>query len=141
MRYLLDTNVVSELAVKHPNQRVLHWLSQHNVEDTYLNVITIGELSKGVERLPASKRREALGSWLQGDLLARFSERVLIIDVDTMLTWGRLTSHLSRVGRILPVMDSLIAALAVQHHCVLVTRNVGDFAGTGVTLINPWNEA
>ena len=138
MRYLLDTNVISEMVAKRPDPRVLRWLSAQNPDDIYLSVITIGELSKGIERLPASKRKETLRSWLHDDLLARFSGHILTLDVDVMLTWGRMTSRLQRSGRPLPAIDSLLAVLAEHHHCVLVMRNAADYSDIGLTVLNPW---
>lgn len=141
MRYLLDTNVISELVSKQPSPKVVQWIDDSDASDmdlVLLSAITIGELRKGVEKLPDSKRKDTLLAWLKDDLLVRFSGRVLSIDVDVMLTWGALVGRLERVGRPLPAMDSLIAALAIHHNCGLVTRNEADFKDTGVTVINPW---
>ena len=138
MRYLLDTNVISELIAKHPNQRVVEWIDGHDPTSIYLSVLTIGELRKGIEKLPPSTRKDILLDWLNDDLLVRFSGRILTLDVDAMLIWGELTGRLEREGKPRPAIDSLIAALALHHRCHLVTRNEGDFAGTGVSTINPW---
>jgi len=138
MRYLLDTNVISELVAKHPNEQVIQWLDQLDPDDIYLSVITIGELRKGIEKLPESQRKNALRTWLNDELLIRFRERILALDVDVMLTWGTLMGNLERGGRPLAAMDSLIAALGLHYSCLLVTRNEDDFKGTGVTVINPW---
>ena len=107
-------------------------------EEIGVSVITIGELLKGIEKLPDSKRKETLREWLNNDLLVRFSGRILVIDGPVMQTWGALMGRLEREGRPLPAMDSLIAALALHHHCCLATRNEDDFRDTGVTLVNPW---
>ncbi len=138
VKYLLDTNVISELVTKQPNQQVVRWIDALDADSVYLSAITIGELSKGIERLPDSSRKETLRAWLNDDLLVRFAGRVLSLDVDAMLTWGRLTAQVEFIGRRLPAIDSLIAALAIHHNCSLVTRNEHDFNDTGVTLINPW---
>jgi predicted nucleic acid-binding protein len=138
MKYLLDTNVIPELVARQPDPRVVQWLDSLDPNSIYLSVITIGELRKGIEKLPDSQRKETLSDWLSNDLLVRFSGRVLMLDVEVMLTWGALMGQLERQGRPLPAMDSLIAALARHHHCSLVTRNEGDFAATGITIVNPW---
>ena len=138
MKYLLDTNVISELIARKPNARVVEWIDALDPGSVYLSVITIGELSKGIEKLTESPRKDKLRAWLSDDLLVRFDARVLSLDMEVMQTWGRLVAQLERTGRSLPAIDSLIAALAVHHHCSLVTRNEGDFKDTGVTLINPW---
>jgi tRNA(fMet)-specific endonuclease VapC len=123
---------------KQPNQRVVQWIDSLDADSVYLSAITIGELRKGIEKLPDSPRKGSLQAWLTDDLLVRFSSQVLSLDVDAMLAWGALAGRLESAGRPLPAMDSLIAALAVHHNCVLVTRNEYDFTGTGVTVINPW---
>jgi tRNA(fMet)-specific endonuclease VapC len=139
MKYLLDTNVISELVAKQPDQRVLQWIDSLDPNSVYLSVITIGELRKGIEKLPDSKRKAVLDEWLNDDLLIRFRGRILVLDVDAMLTWGELMGRLERTGKPPPAIDSLIAALALHHNCNLVTRNEDDFIGTGVAIVNPWN--
>lgn len=138
MRYLLDTNAISELIAKHPDERVIQWVDELDPASVYLSVITIGELRKGIEKLLASRRRDKLRAWLTDELLVRFRDRILVLDVDAMLVWGELVGRLERRGRPLPAIDSLIAALALTHSCTLVTRNEADFAGTGLKLANPW---
>ncbi len=139
MKYLLDTCVVSELIAKQPNQTVLDWLNTQPNQDLYLSAITIGELVKGIGKLPDSKRKSSLQDWFNDDLLVRFAARILPLDLDAMVLWGLLISRLEPQGRILPLMDSLIAAIALQGTFTLVTRNEKDFAGTGLTIFNPWN--
>jgi tRNA(fMet)-specific endonuclease VapC len=100
--------------------------------------ITNGELHKGVEKMADSKRKTSLREWLNSDLLLRFSGRVLTLDVHVMMTWGMVKAQQEKIGRPLPAFDSLIAALALHHNCVLATRNETDFASTNVPIINPW---
>lgn len=138
MKYLLDTNVISELIARQPNPRVVQWINQVDPNMVYLSVITIGEIRKGVEKLAVSKRRQAIEEWLEADLLVRFEGRILEISVQTMLTWGELVGRLEKQGKPLDAVDSLIAAIALQGACVLVTRNESDFQGTGVSVLNPW---
>ena len=138
MNFLLDTNVISELVARQPNARVLEWIESVDPDRVFLSVVTIGELRKGIEKLPASRRRTALSDWLATDLTARFRGRILVLDIDTMLTWGRLTGRLEKLGRPLPAIDSLIAALALHHNCTLVTRNEDDFRHAGISVVNPW---
>ncbi len=139
MNYLLDTCLISEIIAKQPNQRVLDWLDTQVPETLYLSVITIGEIAKGISKLPTSQRQEALTKWLNETLTHRFENRILGLDVATMVLWGNLVGQLELNGRPLPVMDSLIAAIALKNTLALVTRNEKDFAGTGVVIINPWN--
>ena len=139
MNYILDTNVISELVAKQPNQGVVDWIDSLDPNHVFLSVITIGELRKGIEKLSESSRKEALHDWLITDLLSRFSGRILPLDIEVMLTWGTLTGQLERIGRPLPAIDSFIAALALHHGFILATRNEHDFKDTGIALINPWS--
>ncbi|MGI8910992.1 MAG: type II toxin-antitoxin system VapC family toxin [Rubrobacteraceae bacterium] len=140
MRHLLDTNVVSELIAREPDPRVVQWVDDLDPHGVYLSVVTVGELQKGVEKLPDSRRKRDLREWLEGDLLVRFDGRILIFDVGAMLAWGAMMGRLERVGMPLPAMDSIIAALAIHHDCTLATRNEADFEGTGVRVANPWGQ-
>lgn len=139
MTYLLDTCLISELVAKQPNQKVLDWVDAQIPETLYLSVITIGEIAKGICKLTPSKRKESLTTWLNETLPNRFEHRILTLDVSTMVLWGNLVGQLEQNGRPLPAMDSLIAAIALQHSLSLVTRNEKDFAGTGVIIVNPWS--
>ena len=139
MTYLLDTCLISELVAKQPNQKVLDWVDAQIPETLYLSVITIGEIARGICKLTPSKRKESLTTWLNETLPNRFENRILTLDVSTMVLWGNLICQLEQNGRPLPAMDSLIAAIALQHSLSLVTRNEKDFAGTGVVIINPWS--
>ncbi|MDD1421542.1 type II toxin-antitoxin system VapC family toxin [Dolichospermum sp. ST_sed1] len=139
MTYLLDTCLISELVAKQPNQKVLDWVDAQMPETLYLSVITIGEIAKGICKLTPSKRKESLTTWLNETLPNRFEHRILTLDVSTMVLWGNLICQLEQNGRPLPAMDSLIAAIALQHSLSLVTRNEKDFAGTGLIIVNPWS--
>lgn len=136
--YLLDTCTISEFVVKQPDPKVLDWFTNQPPETVYLSVITIGEITKGIQKLPGSRRRIELEAWL-AEVLVEFQQRIVGIDLATMILWGELTGRLEPQGRMLPTLDSLIAAIALQHSLAVVTRNEKDFAGTGVTIFNPWN--
>ncbi|MBC8076049.1 MAG: type II toxin-antitoxin system VapC family toxin [Chloroflexales bacterium] len=138
MNYLLDTNVISELVAKQPNQKVVDWIDGRDPDTVYLSVITIGELRKGVEKLPPSKRRDALMDWLTTDVLIRFQGRIAAITIEVMLTWGQLTGQLEQAGLSMAAVDSFIAAIAREGGYTLVTRNEADFQHTGVAIVNPW---
>ena len=139
MKYLLDTCVISELVAKRPNPKVVDWIDQLDPDSVYLSVITIGEICKGIEKLPDSSRKTALLAWLTEELLSRFSARILSTDTAVMLEWGQLIGGLELQGQKMPAIDSLIAATARHYHCHLVTRNEQDFQQADVVMINPWD--
>ena len=85
MKYLVDTNVISELIARQPNPKVVAWIDQLDPGIVYVSVISIGEIRKGIEKLRASKRKEAIKDWLDTDLLIRFQGRIVEISVETML--------------------------------------------------------
>lgn len=138
MSYLLDTCVISELASKRPDPRVTRWIDSVDPESVYLSTVTIGEIRKGIEKARDPKRKEALESWLRDELLVRFQDRMVVLDIGVFLEWGGLMGRLESRGAPMPAMDSLVAAAALHHHLVLVTRNEVDFLNSGVNLFNPW---
>lgn len=138
MNYLLDTNVISEMISRAPNQKVIDWIDGLDPETVYMSIVTVGELHKGIEKLAPSRRKEQLDRWLKGDLLLRFSGKIVDITIDVMLVWGELTSRLEREGKPMPAIDSLIAASVLEGHFTLVTRNEDDFKYAGISIINPW---
>jgi predicted nucleic acid-binding protein len=104
----------------------------------FLSVIKGGELKRGIDKIPDSKRRRRLSNWLNGDLLVRFGERVLPINVAVALAWGSLVAQTRAAGTPIPAIDSLVAATAAVHGSTLVTLNVGDFEAAAIPLLNPW---
>jgi predicted nucleic acid-binding protein len=140
MKYLLDTCVISELVAKQPNSHVLGWIDSVDPDGVYLSVITIGEITKGIEKLPNSKRRQELNDWLENELLIRFQENLIDLGANILIKWGQLNARLEINGQKMPAIDSLIAATALEHGLVLVTRNEADFVGTGVEILNPWKQ-
>ena len=140
MSFLLDTCVVSELVKKNPRRQVVDWIDAQEESTLYLSALTIGELEKGVVKLPASRRKARLASWVRRDLAARFIGRVLSIDPRIASRWGALVGESERRGIPLPVVDSLIAATALVNDLQIVTRNVEDFSRCGVDCIDLWSE-
>lgn len=136
--FLLDTNVVSELVRPKPEARVAHWIEGIDEILLHLSVLTLGEIRKGIVSLRDPARQVTLGAWLDGDLVVRFTDRILPIDEAVADRWGRLAAEAETAKRSLPVIDGLLAATALQHNLTLVTRNVKDVAITGVPLFNPW---
>ncbi len=135
MNCLIDTNVLSELRRPQPQPAVLNWFEKHPRCMLYLSVLTLGEIRKGIAKMPLGQRRDALDHWLERDLPVYFSGRLLPVDAATADTWGQLSG---RVQRPLPAIDGLLAATAIRHGMSLVTRNTQDFEDLGLPVINPW---
>jgi predicted nucleic acid-binding protein len=136
--FLLDSNVISEVVRPGPEPLVLEWLEAADESLLYLSVLTLGEIRKGIATLPQSKRRAQLETWLEVELRARFSGRVLPIDAGVADRWGLLTAEATRRGKTLATIDALLAATAFHFNLTIVSRNANDFAPTSVPLLNPW---
>ena len=139
MKYLLDTCLVSELIKKEPNPKVVTWLDSRDEESLFLSVLTMGELQKGVSKLPDNDRKETLQNWIESDLTERFAGRILDVNLGISLVWGRLLGANELEGVSLPVMDSLIAATAIANGMTVVTRNVKDMGRCTSKVLNPWD--
>ena len=137
MRVLLDTNVISEIRRPRADARVVQRVRDLQPQDTFMSVITIGELVYGMTRLPAGKKRRELEAWLIA-LEQSYASRILPVDSETARAWGEIAAAVGANARTLPPQDGLIAATALRHGLHLMTRNTKDFEGTGVLLINPW---
>ncbi len=138
MRLLLDTNVLSEVTRPSPDARVLEWLDGLDEDRSYISVVSIAEIRRGVALMDEGRKREALVEWLARDLPQRFEQRVLPVDEAVALAWGDLMGLAKRRGRGLSSMDGMIAATAITHQLTLATRNTKDFEGFGVELFDPW---
>lgn len=138
MKYLLDTNIISELIAKQPNKKVLDFISSINEEDIYISVITIGEIKSGIENVSSINKKNKLTLWFEQDLLSRFQNRIIDIDTNTMITWGKINQHLKSIGKPLPIMDSLIASSCIYSDFTLLTRNEKDFQNLDIKMINPF---
>jgi toxin FitB len=136
--FLLDTNCISELVSSRPEPLIVDWLQATDEGLLYLSVLTLGEIRKGVALLSQGKRRTRLETWLEVELQARFSGRILPIDGVVADRWGVLAAESKRKGKPLAVIDGLIAATALEYNLTVVSRNAGDFANTQVSVLNPW---
>ncbi|WP_199535596.1 type II toxin-antitoxin system VapC family toxin [Rhodohalobacter sp. SW132] len=115
MSYLIDTCCISELVKKKPNPNVVRWFADRDEFSMYLSVITFGELRKGIEKLPDSKKKKELNRWVKEDLNQRFKNRVLSIDMEEVNKWGEILATAEQKGKPLPAIDTLIAATAQVH--------------------------
>ena len=137
--YLLDTNVVSEPSKPNPERKVLRWLDAAEESSLFLSVLSIGEIRRGIHALTHGAKRKRLELWLASIRRDRFRSRILAVNAAVAEKWGELMANADRAGRSLPIVDALQAATALEYELVLVTRNVTDFAGTGVEILNPWD--
>ena len=136
MSCLVDTNVLSEPARAKPDPRVVDWL-RVNESELYISTLTVGEIRRGIERLPAGKRHDQLLAWLQ-KLCDCMKGRILTFNLSTAHVWGQLKAGWDGQGITLPSLDSQIAATAHRHSLTLVTRNTKDFEKAGVRILNPF---
>jgi toxin FitB len=140
MNYLLDTCLISELAKSKPDEKVVDWVLSENETSFYVSVLTFGELHKGVEKLPESKKKEELQVWIEDELKNRFQNRIIGIDMRVSILWGKIQCFAEKKGKPMPAIDSLIAATGIAYELTIVTRNVTDMEQSGVKLLNPWLE-
>ncbi len=135
-RYLIDTNVLSEIRKgDRANRGVRDWFEQNVGADMWLSVLVVGELQRGVKLI---RRRdpvaaESLAKWV-GTIVDEYADQILDVDLGVALTWSRLG-----VPDRVPIVDGLLAATALTHDLVLVTRNESDVEATGVQIFNPFN--
>jgi predicted nucleic acid-binding protein len=134
MIYLVDANVLSEPTRARPDSRVVAWLTAHE-GDFVVDSIVLGELSFGILALPKGRKRLKLEGWFKAVVRAI---ECLPWDAAVSLRWARLVVDLKKKGATLPVLDTMIAATALEHDLTVVTRNVRDFKRTGVKVLDPF---
>jgi toxin FitB len=135
-KWLLDTNVISELSRHSPHPSVNDWLA-NNIQHSVLSAVSIGELEYGVQKMPAGAKKRLLQRWLDS-MIVDFGTRIWSVDMPTWREYGHLKRELELLGRRQDDMDILIASAAITHGLTLVTRNTKHFEDTGCQLINPW---
>jgi predicted nucleic acid-binding protein len=140
MNFLLDTNVISEWTKPQPDIHVIEWLASVDEDRVFLSVITLAEIRYGIERMSAGTRRNSLSEWLENELPQRFEARILTVDASVADVCGRIMYRKTRRGKVPTVADSILAATAQVYHLALVSRNIKDFEGLDLTLLNPWTE-
>lgn len=137
MSYLVDTCVLAELTYSRPAAAVVAWLKQADPDSLHGSSLTLGEIEKGVERLPTGSEKARLRRWAE-ELCSEWRGRIVAVDEIVALEWGRLLARAERQGQPLPVVDALIGASAVVRGLTVVTRNESDIARTGAAVFDPW---
>lgn len=138
MSYLLDTCVVTECLKPDPEPGVLDWLDSNDSPGLYLSVLVAGEIRQGIAHVAGTKKAREIEQWLVQRLLPRFDHRILPVDDAVAARWGDIRGTAIAKGRTLPVIDSLLAATAIEHRLTVVTRNTRDFEPTGAEVFSPW---
>lgn len=145
MSYLLDTCILSKLRKlnKNPDKKLENWLAKHEEDAYFISVLTLGEIQTGISKLNMKKKEEKnkrliLEDWFQEQLLPRFAHRICPVDVEVILTWGRMMGESQQQGKVIPTVDGLIAATAIARNLTVVTENIKDFLETKARLFNPW---
>jgi predicted nucleic acid-binding protein len=135
---VLDTNVVSEPLRPQPDAAVLRWLDDQDPRTLYLTATTAAELLSGIEALPAGRRRKDLQEAIEAQVFPLFAGRVLPFDERAAAVFARVNAQATAAGNRISFADGTIASIALAHGFMLATRNIKDFRGTGVQLVNPW---
>lgn len=141
MKFLVDTNVVSEWVKLRPDPGVVDWMTEVDEDRVFISVISLAELRRGIERMPDGNRRSRLDEWLREELPQRFERRVVLVDHMVAEAWGRIVARCEMAGRPISTMDGFIAASAEVHDMALVTRNVSDFEFSVKEVVNPWTKS
>jgi toxin FitB len=137
---LLDTNVLSELMKPRPSPEVVRWTTTRSASMLYISSVTQAEILHGIQLLPKGQRRAALQSAADAMFDEEFGGRILPFDSAAARPYAEIAAERSRTGRPISQFDAQIAAIARAHGAELATRNVDDFGGCGITLINPWTD-
>lgn len=136
-RYLLDTNIISNVTKPTPSESLIEWMAEQPDEDLFMASLTVAEIWEGLLEKPAGKKRAQLERWFAGPEgpQSLFAGRVLPFDEKASLIWGRLMAEGARAGRPRSALDMIVAAIAEANGCVLVTDNERHFSG--LSFINP----
>jgi hypothetical protein len=140
MGWLLDTNVLSELRRLRPEQRVLDFVAAQPLETLYVSSVTFAEIRFGIELAGNADLRAQLNDWLAHKVRPMFDQRVLAITEDIMLKWRLLVEYGRKAGHTFSQPGLIIAATALHHGLIVVSRDTGDFQRAGVPLLNPWTD-
>lgn len=135
---VVDTNVISELSRDRPDRMVVGWLDAVDLERLVITAVTADELLYGVECLPAGRRADRLRSEVEGVIVEDFAARVISFDLAAAREAAEIRAHRRSIGRPIHLADAQIAGICRSYGATLLTRNVRDFEGLGIEVIDPW---
>jgi predicted nucleic acid-binding protein len=136
---ILDTNVVSELMRASPSEAVVRWVATQPASGLYITSIAQAEILHGILLLPAGKKRSAIQVAAESMFAVEFNGRVLAFDGDAARAYAMIAADRRRAGRPISQFDAQIAAIALTARATLATRNLSDFEGCGLKILNPWD--
>ena len=136
--WLLDTNVLSELRRPRPEPKVVAFVAAQPLDLMFVSAVTLAELRFGIELVTDANRRAELNDWLTHKVRPMFDERILQVTEDIMFKWRLLVEDGRKAGHTFSQPDLIIAATALHHGLMVVTRDTGDYAKARVSLFNPW---
>lgn len=139
-RYLLDTNIISNVVKLQPSESLMAWMAAQQDDDLFISALTVAEIRRGILEKPKGKKREALDAWFNGPegLQALFAGRILPFDDRAGLIWARLMAEGRSSGRPRSGLDMIVAAVASVNECIVVTDNEKDFVG--LQIVNPMRD-
>jgi predicted nucleic acid-binding protein len=138
---VLDTNVISEIMKATPSPRVMEWWSQQQSGELFTTTVTVAEILYGIEILPKGRRRDSLRAEAEMVFTQDFAGRILPFDEEAARVFPEIAAARRAEGRPIAELDAQIAAVARSRHAMLATRNMGDFEGCRVRLVNPWQDS
>jgi len=140
VKWLLDSNVLSEPIREKASLAVVNWLAAKAKGDTAISIVTLAELRDGAASARDQAKRQRLTTWIDTEIVEYFEDRTLSLSIDVLLDWIALSRRLRRSGQTREPTDLLIAATARVHNLILVSRNIRHFASTGVVVYDPWSD-
>lgn len=137
---LVDTNILREFYAVAPHAGVKAWFEKQKIGDLYIATFNIAEIQYGVDVMADGKKKKILQNWLDDLLIPNFEGRILTFDIKAARIWAALQAKDRKKGRPRPVMDAILAAIALSSGLAIATRNVKDFESTGLKIINPFED-
>ncbi len=140
MKFVLDTNVLSNFTSPRPERAVLDWIGAQPAGQLFTSSVTVHEIRFGIELMPKGRRRDALEIAVDQLLTVYFAGKILVLDAAAARVSGEMEARVKRSGNHIGLGDCMIAGIAVANGASVVTRNVKHFALTGATVVNPWGK-